>query len=139
MTIHRKGLGRVGHSKGDKRVAMSTIIAVKMRPAGAMANGFIRFDQMGGSILRDKRGGLSDATTDENAVIFRKSQQAAFNAIREHVENYIEQKHAGESSQSTPLAPNIADQIKQLAELRDSGILNEDEFAAKKADLLSRM
>src|SRR3954451_12327865 len=67
ITIHRKGLGRLGHSKGDKRMAMSTIVAVKMRPAGALANGFIRFDQMAGSSLRDKRGGLSDATTDENA------------------------------------------------------------------------
>jgi hypothetical protein len=139
ITIHRKGLGRLGHSKGDKRMAMSTIIAVKMRPAGAIANGFIRFDQMGGSTLRDKRGGLSDATTDENAIIFRKSQQAAFDTIREHVENYIAAKHAGSAASAATPAPNLADQIKQLAELRDAGVLSEEEFAAKKADLLSRM
>lgn len=36
-------------------------------------------------------------------------------------------------------APDIADQIKKLAELRDAGILTADEFDAKKAELLARM
>jgi hypothetical protein len=42
-----------------------------------------------------------------------------------------------------PTAPSagtdIADQIKKLAELHGAGILTDDEFAAKKADLLRRM
>ncbi|MGO4202086.1 PH domain-containing protein [Rhodococcus sp. TAF43] len=36
-------------------------------------------------------------------------------------------------------APDIADQIKKLAELPDMGVLGEDEFATKKAELLARM
>ncbi|AIR96115.1 SHOCT domain-containing protein [Streptomyces glaucescens] len=35
---------------------------------------------------------------------------------------------------STPV-----EQLRQPAELRDAGILTEDEFAAKKADILARM
>lgn len=38
-----------------------------------------------------------------------------------------------------PAGDDIPAQIKQLAALRDDGILTEDEFAAKKADLLSKM
>lgn len=41
-----------------------------------------------------------------------------------------------------PVAPapaSIADQINQLAQLRDAGHITEAEFQAKKADLLSRM
>ena len=34
---------------------------------------------------------------------------------------------------------SMIDQLKALGELRDAGILTEDEFAAKKADLLSRL
>jgi hypothetical protein len=34
---------------------------------------------------------------------------------------------------------SIPDQISKLAELRDKGILTEDEFATKKAELLARM
>jgi len=43
------------------------------------------------------------------------------------------------SHQPTPAAPSIADQINQLASLRDQGHLTEAEFQAKKAELLGRM
>jgi hypothetical protein len=33
----------------------------------------------------------------------------------------------------------VLDQIKQLAELRDAGVLSEAEFEAKKAELLRRI
>ncbi|WP_294011696.1 SHOCT domain-containing protein [Sphingomonas sp.] len=33
----------------------------------------------------------------------------------------------------------VVDQIRKLAELRDSGVLTEEEFAAKKAELLDRL
>ena len=36
-------------------------------------------------------------------------------------------------------APNIPEQLKQLAELRESGVISPEEFEAKKAQLLERM
>jgi Short C-terminal domain len=36
-------------------------------------------------------------------------------------------------------SPDIADQIKKLADLRDQGVLTEDEFQQKKAELLAKM
>lgn len=38
-----------------------------------------------------------------------------------------------------PGADEIIGQIKQLGELRDAGVLSEDEFQAKKTDLLGRL
>ncbi len=35
-------------------------------------------------------------------------------------------------------APDLISELKQLAELRDQGILTDDEFAAQKAKLLAR-
>ena len=35
--------------------------------------------------------------------------------------------------------PDVLEQIAKLAALRDQGVLTEEEFSAKKADLLSRM
>jgi len=35
--------------------------------------------------------------------------------------------------------PDAADQIRKLAELRDAGIVSEEEFQTKKAELLQRM
>ncbi len=42
---------------------------------------------------------------------------------------------------AAPTAPvsDVAAQLRQLAELRDAGILTDDEFAAKKTELLARM
>ena len=41
---------------------------------------------------------------------------------------------------SAAAAPSsVPEEIRKLAELRDSGILTEAEFQAKKAELLSRM
>lgn len=40
---------------------------------------------------------------------------------------------------STAPAEFITDQIKKLGELRDGGLLTEDEFNAKKAELLARL
>jgi len=38
-----------------------------------------------------------------------------------------------------PAGPSIPDQITQLSQMRDQGVLTEAEFQAKKADLLARM
>lgn len=38
-----------------------------------------------------------------------------------------------------PAAPDPMEQLRKLAELRDAGILTEEEFTAKKADILGRM
>jgi hypothetical protein len=43
------------------------------------------------------------------------------------------------STVAVPNAPDVADQIKKLAELHAAGILTDDEFATKKAELLDRM
>jgi hypothetical protein len=36
-------------------------------------------------------------------------------------------------------APDVAEQIKKLADLRDAGVVTEEEFQAKKTDLLAKM
>ncbi len=47
----------------------------------------------------------------------------------------------GPSASSVPMRPpaaiDVADQLRKLADLRDQGILTEDEFAAQKAKLLA--
>jgi hypothetical protein len=40
---------------------------------------------------------------------------------------------------SKPAFLDIPDQLMKLAELRDSGVISEEEFKRKKAELLDRM
>lgn len=51
-----------------------------------------------------------------------------------------QQQQAAAPPQAAPAAPageeSMIDQLKQLGELRDQGILTDDEFAAQKAKLL---
>ncbi|MCH5349195.1 MAG: SHOCT domain-containing protein [Oscillospiraceae bacterium] len=56
------------------------------------------------------------------------------------IDNYRSQQAALNSNpQPNAPQPDIADQIEKLAQLRDKGIITEEEFQAKKTDLLSRM
>jgi hypothetical protein len=43
------------------------------------------------------------------------------------------------STPPPPPAADLSDQIKKLADLHAAGVLTDEEFAAKKADLLDRM
>ncbi|MDX2088841.1 MAG: SHOCT domain-containing protein [Kofleriaceae bacterium] len=45
-------------------------------------------------------------------------------------------KRAAKKSATGLLTDEVVDQLKKLGELRDAGVLTEDEFAAKKAKLL---
>ena len=48
--------------------------------------------------------------------------------------------HPGTSAGAPPSAePDVMDQLRKLADLHGAGILTDEEFAAKKADLLDRM
>jgi Short C-terminal domain len=41
------------------------------------------------------------------------------------------------SPQAAPAQPDIYEQLKKLAELKDAGVLTEEEFAAQKAKILN--
>jgi len=63
------------------------------------------------------------------------SKDAAIYADRERA---YEQQMGAESPQPAAVPQvNMIEQLKQLAELKDQGILTEEEFAAQKAKLLA--
>ena len=72
--------------------------------------------------------------TDKAPNIAQKLQDASYSARRRRG---IEPKAV--ASEVRPAAEDVPGKIKQLAELRDAGVLTEEEFAAKKAELLARM
>ena len=79
---------------------------------------------------------MQSAMRDENAVTFRWGQAKGFNMIRAAVEQSIS-AHAGAPSGATE--PDIPEQIKKLDELRDQKLITDEEFEAKKAELLDRL
>jgi hypothetical protein len=121
--------------KGEKRIPLASIASVQWKPPGALVNGYIAFTVPGGKEKQSRFGSATtDASKDENAVIVTKKQGEAFLVLREAVEAAMSARAHGH-----PPAPDVMDQPRKLAELRDAGVVSPEEFEAKKADLLGRL
>lgn len=139
VTISRHGLARLTVGKGDKRIPVHSITAVQVKPAGAMVNGYISFTLAGAVEARSRFGkATTDAAADENSVVFTRKQGQDFAAIRDVIEQAITAAHAPATAPRSE-GLDMVEQLQRLAELRDSGVLTEDEFASKKTELLDRM
>lgn len=123
IIIRRKGLANILTQgiQGEKTIPLSSITAVQFKDAGNWMAGMIQFSVFGG---RDVRGGMMAATTDENAVLFEKKQQPAFNEMRDKVRALMGKPAAGN------------DDLVRLAELVEKGFLTREEFDARKAAIL---
>lgn len=135
---HSGALSRMTVGKGSKRIPIHSISAIQLKPAGAIMSGYIQFT-MGGAVERRAEFGRQsfDAASDENSIMFTKTEQPFFERFRDAVEQAIAAQRRPAAAPAA--APDLVAQIKGLADLRDAGVLSEDEFQTKKADLLSRM
>lgn len=121
--------------KGDKEIHVAQVSAVQYKKAGLATNGFIQFSFVGG---HETKAGLFNATQDENTVMFNMGQAKNFLAIKEAVQARVNEIH---SARATPApqasgSPDPFSQIQQLGTLRDQGLITQDEFDAKKRELL---
>jgi hypothetical protein len=77
-----------------------------------------------------------DAQKDENSVTFTKKALGDLEAVRDYIEQRLSVAHGPAAAVGEP---DVADQIRKLAALRDEGLLTPEEFESKKADLLGRL
>jgi hypothetical protein len=135
---HAGALTRMTVGKGSKRIPIHSITAIHLKPAGIMVSGYLQFT-MGGAVEKRAQFGRQsfDAAGDENSIMFTKAEQPFFERFRDEVEKAIAEQRRP-SAAAAP-APDHVTQLKGLAELRDAGVLSEDEFQAKKNDILNRM
>lgn len=86
-----------------------------------------------------------DVAKSPNGIVFAKQQAKDFNAfaakVRERSGNHAPSPVAATvaAAPSQPAVHPTIEAIRQLAELRTAGILTEDEFSSKKAELLAKM
>ena len=112
--------------RGNKEILISQISSIQFKNPGTFTNGFIQFSYLGG--LEHKEG-LLDATQDENTVFFKYFQWQDFKTLKEMIEDKINEfARKGKGS-------DLGD-LEKLAELRDKGIITEEEFNAKKKQIL---
>lgn len=130
VTLKRVGgLFRV-HPEGEKHILYRNITAVQLKPAN-FTLGFIQFSFQGG---RESLGTAFNAISDENTITFAtKEKTQEFTRAKEIIEQRIH-----EAAEPRPQASGGSDldQLEKLASLRDKGIITEDEFQAKKRQIL---
>lgn len=141
ITISRKSLGGWASQgfKGDKKIYFKDIVSIEFKKPTKWANGYIQFvtnpelaiDQqtnfLGGTNIK--------AFDDPNAVVLRamkKEKTEAAEAFYNYaMEKFHKAKHQEKSSPSSS-----ADELRKFKSLLDDGIITQEEFDAKKKELL---
>ena len=133
VVIERKGaLGFLSIGlAGSKTIPMNSIMSVQFREGTSLTNGYIQFGILGG---KEMTGGLTAATKDENTVIIRKTD----NATGMKIKDFIEKKSmdSGQNKTTVVQQASTADEILKFKKLADDGIITQEEFEAKKKQLL---
>lgn len=134
VVILRKGaLATMGHGlTGNKEILLRNITGVQLKLGGALINGYIQFTIPGGN---ESKRGIGAATQDENTVMFPKSENETAQAIK----NKIEQLQMDADKVQAAPASSPADEIRRLKSLLDDGIITQQEFQAKKTELLAKI
>ncbi|MFD8086991.1 DUF4429 domain-containing protein [Kitasatospora sp. NPDC059722] len=137
VTITRNGLlARSVVGKGEKRLHVSQISAVRWKPAGLAVNGYVQFSLPGGNEIRSGFGSQTQkAVKDENSVVFTRSQQAGFEALRAAIEHAVAAHHAPRHPAPAAVA-SVADELAKLGMLVRQGVITQRDFDTAKARLL---
>ena len=113
---------------GENSLPLSSVTAIHFKSAGGWMNGYIQFNVLGSAA---RRSGITEATKDQNAVIFTKKQEPVFLQLKVAVE-----RRCAELRASPGYSSSTANDLEQLASLVERGFLTRAEFDAKKRVLL---
>jgi len=114
---------------GNKEILITHISSIDFKNASVFFRGYIRFAFLGG---QESKGGLSRGAHDENTVIFDNGRQTEFESFRDELQKRINNP---KPNLIQPVASGLGD-LEKLAELRDKGILTQEEFQKKKSQIL---
>ncbi len=123
--------------QGDKEIYLDQISSIQFKKAG-LSVGYLRFVFLGG---QETKTGIRNTMKDENTVAFVQKHEAEFEAIKQAIEEKMHEARTSRMQQPLQQAApaDIPAQIQKLAELKNQGILTEQEFQQKKEDLLAKM
>lgn len=121
-----------GGDLGGKRIDFVDITSVQFKEV-TTAIGFIQFSYAGSV---ESKGGVQSAVNDENTIPFRSNQEKEAKEIYDYIiARRAELKNP--MAQATVVEqPSITDEIRKYKSLLDEGIISQEEFDAKKKQLL---
>lgn len=116
---------------GAKTIPMDSIMSVQFKEGNMWTNGFIQFGIMGG---KEARGGVFNATQDENTVMIKAATNDNAREIKDYIEGIILNRSRNKGTVVQQVSP--AEELKKFKELLDMGVISQAEFDAKKKQIL---
>ena len=145
ICIKRKGLSNlvVFGLAGVKTIPFTSISAIQLQKASTLMSGYIQFVILGEN---ERSVGVFNAIDDENSILFAKKDNDTFARIKDYIEGKIlASKKMQSQSQSQSQAQvnpanrfSAADEILKYKKLLDNKVITQEEFDAKKKQLLEK-
>ena len=113
--------------KGTKEIAFENILSIQVKPASSVILGYLQFELPG--------SGSGNNFGSENSWTYYESQNALAQQICAYIKGRMKElKHP----QATVVqqATSNADELKKFKDLLDAGVITQEEFDAKKKELL---
>lgn len=139
VTLHATGDTLVSTKKRNKEVfPISKILSFKFTEPGLLTGGMISFKTAESTGLMNVGFGVNVATGGEHFFYFNKADFEKAKAINDYVTGYESRQAPTASTQAaaSKTVVSVVDEIRGLKQLLDEGILTEEEFTAKKKQLL---
>lgn len=132
LTIRREGTVNflIHGLKGEKDIYYKNITSIQIKKAGSLT-GFIQFELLGSST---SLGGLSGAMSDENTVALYTQKH---NEIAQQIKSFIESKLFAKNGSNNTDESNHYSELRELKKLLDENIITEEEFKAKKEQIMN--
>lgn len=111
---------------GTKKICLDNVSGVQYKKPG-LTTGYLQIIVIGS---QEAKGGVFNAVQDENTISFDKKEINQILEIKEYIENYISNKNRPVQVSSD------ADELLKYKELLDMGAITEEEFEAKKKQIL---
>jgi hypothetical protein len=110
--------------KGTKMIPFYSIMALQFKKSG-LTSGYLQFTVPGGN---ESERGVFAAASNENTFMF-----AGHNEMALEIKDYIE-KRMMELRRPEPTSSNnrLSDELQRLANMKEAGILSEEEFLTAK-------
>ena len=134
VIIRKRGLANALASgmNGERTILIASITAMQLKSAGLITPGYILFSYAGSKPFM---GGVLEATQDPDTFLFGRELNAQVADFKVKVEKIM--RDAKQSVPTSNSTATLTDEIRKLAELKQQGLLSQEEFEAAKRKLLA--
>ncbi|WEV38046.1 SHOCT domain-containing protein [Lactobacillus sp. ESL0680] len=137
VTINRKGLRNMANrgNLGETKIPYWAIASVNYRKSTVFGGKF-ELNTISGP---QKNGGLGmgfSAYGNNTAIVFRNGKNEEMAALKDFVEKKMKEAHEAQHSSTVVQQTSDADELAKFKKLFDDGTITQEEFDAKKKQLL---